>query len=164
MAWRKLTSYKIEQGQSLDSSCEDLHKWSKVVTAAGADPAAALATVAFVEALPAHVAQKVRVLCGQQATKQQVIRAAKDVWDDAEIEVTAVAPARSVQKHRPFQVSPATDRKCFGCDAVGHVVRHCPAVCSQCGRKRHTANKCKRDKASGNYLGEQSPAPPAPQV
>ena len=130
MVWRKLTSYKIEQGLSLDSSCEDLHKWSRIVAAAASNPAAALATVAFVEALPAHVAQKVRVLCGQQATKQQVIRAAKDVWNDTEVEVVATASARSMQKRRVFQVSPATDRKCFGCDAVGHVVRHCPAVCS----------------------------------
>ena len=86
MAWRKLTSYKIEQGQSLDSSCEDLHKWSRIVTATGSDPATALATVTFIEALPAHIAQKVSVLCGQQATKQQVIRAAKDVWNDTEVE------------------------------------------------------------------------------
>ena len=164
MAWRKLTSHKIEQAQSLDSSCEDLHKWSRVVTAAGSDPAAALATVAFVEALPAHIAQKVRVLCGQQATKQQVIRAAKDIWDDAEVEVAAAAPARNMQKRQASQISPATNRKCFGCDAVGHIVRYCPAVCSQCGGRRHTADKCKRDKVSGNYLGEQSSVPLAPQV
>ena len=163
MAWRKLTSYKIEQGQSLDS-CEDLHKWSRIVTAAGSDPAVALATVAFIDALPAHVAQKVRVLCGQQATKQQVIRIAKDVWNDMEVEVVAAAPAQGMQKCQAFQFSLATDCKCFGCDEVGHIVWHCLGICSQCGGKRHTAEECMHNKALENYSGEQSPVLPAPQA
>ena len=73
-AWRAMTTYRIGAGQQLDAACKQLHKWAKIVTS-GTDPASALATVAFVEALPTHIAQKVRVLCGQSATRLQVVTA-----------------------------------------------------------------------------------------
>ena len=90
VAWWAMTTYCIHIGQQLDSACEELYKWAKIVTASE-NPASTLAAVVFVEALPVHIAQKVCVLCGQSATREQVVTAAKDIWNDAEIEVAAMA-------------------------------------------------------------------------
>ena len=59
VAWRAMTTYCIHVGQQHDSASEELYKWAKIVTA-GENPASTLAAVAFVEALPVHIAQKVR--------------------------------------------------------------------------------------------------------
>ena len=163
-AWRKLTTYSINGGQ-LDSACEDLHKWTRIIAAAGPDPVSAIATTAFVEALPTPIAQKVRVLCGQGASRQQVVAAAKDVWEDnSELsdctKVTATACRRQCQKSavsvkRVERTNPTQQRsspRCFGCRQKGHVVNECPTVCFKCGEKGHIARQCSR--ISGNEDGE----------
>lgn len=164
-AWRAMTAYRINAGQQLDSACEELHKWAKIVTA-GKNPAATLTAVAFVEALPGHIAQRVRVLCGQSATKEEVVAAAKDVWDDAEFEVTAAVQNRPMGRgfmntqRRTSQrnVSPSSrtsgkeTRRCFGCGMVGHLRRACTAVCARCGGKQHVEGFCQK---LGNEIGEQ---------
>ena len=174
---RALITYRIGSGQQLDSACEQLHKWAKIVTQ-GSNPASSLAALAFVEALPSHIAQKVRVLCGQAATKEEVIVAAKDIWDDSQIEM--VVAASNQVNHQVYQnYSKASHqgnyqgysnsskrpneekRRCFGCGAVGHLQRNCAAVCSKCGGKRHAENFCKK---TGNDCGEQFSAPSAPRI
>ena len=89
-AWKAMTTYRIGTGEQLDSACEQLHKWAKIVTQ-GTNPASSLAALAFVEALPSHIGQKVRVLCGQEATKEAAVAAAEDIWDDPQIEMVAAA-------------------------------------------------------------------------
>lgn len=165
-AWRAMTAYRVSAGQQLDSACEDLHKWAKIVIA-GKDPASALAAVAFVEALPTHIAQKVRVLCGQSATKEEVVAAAKEVWDDGMCEVTALA-SRSAQRsarprvesheltssnrwHRSFETPGEETRRCYGCGTIGHLRKSCTAECTHCGEKRHTRRYCQK---TGNESGE----------
>ena len=158
-AWRALTAYRIGVGQKLDSACEELHKWAKIVIA-GENPASSLAAVAFVGALPPQIAQKVRVLCGQSATREQVVAAAKDVWDDAASEVVASAdwPAqRGRQTVLDARTSPRREsgkeaRRCYGCGVRGHLRASCTAVCATCGGERHTERFCRK---TGNELGEQ---------
>ena len=162
-AWRAMIGYRIGVGEHLNSACEELHKWAKIVTS-GKDPASALAAVAFVEALPDHVAQRVRVLCGQSATKEEVVEAAKDIWDGTELEVTASVNqlaerrADSVQ-HQAAQSSSSLNgavgrevRRCYGCGIPGHLRRTCTAVCGRCGGRRHTERFCRK---AGNETGEQ---------
>ena len=58
--WRKLISCCVSMGKSLDTVCKKMHKWAKIVVTAGdTDPASTVAMMAFVEALPAEVLQKV---------------------------------------------------------------------------------------------------------
>ena len=90
MAWQAMTTYHICVGQQLDFACKELYKWAKIVTTSD-NLACTLAAIAFVEALPVHIAQKVWVLCGQSAIQEQVVTAMKDIWDDPEIEVAAAA-------------------------------------------------------------------------
>lgn len=158
-AWRAMTTYRIGSGQQLDSACEQLHKWAKIVTH-GTNPASSLAAVAFVEALPTHIAQKVRVLCGQSATKEAVVVAAKDVWDDSEMEMVA-AVSRSVDQRSLSARFSEERRRCHGCGMVGHLRRNCIAVCSKCGGRRHSESFCRK---SGNGFGEQSSALSAPRT
>ena len=149
-AWRTMMTYRISAGQQLDSACEELHKLAKIVTS-GKDPASALAAVAFVEALPGHVAQRVRVLCGQIATKEQVVEAAKDIWDTSDIDVTAAV--NPLPRRGPSAgASKGETRRCYGCGAVGHLRRNCAAVCAKCGGRRHSEHFCR---SAGNELGEQ---------
>ena len=164
-AWRKLTTYSINGGQ-LDSAYEDLHKWTGIVAAADADPVSAITTTAFVEALPAAIAQKFRVLYGQGAHKQQVVAAAKDVWEDAGecsdgTKVTAMmlcrhyqdssaAPIKHVDRATPIQQR--SSLRCYGCRQRGHLINECPTVCFKCGKKGHIARQCSR--VSGNEDGE----------
>lgn len=163
-AWRKLTSYSVSGGQ-LDSAYENLHKWTRIVAAAGPDPVSAIATTAFVEALPVAIAQKVRVLCGQRASKQQVVAAAKDVWEDAgECSEGTKLTAAAFRRQRQDSVAPAkpVDRatvtqqrsslKCSGCYQRGHLVDRCPTICFKCGYKGHIARRCTG--MSGNEKGE----------
>ena len=162
-AWRTLTTFRINTGQQLDSACEELHKLSKIVTF-GKDPASTLAAVAFVEALPGPVAQRVRVLCGQFATKEQVVEAAKDIWEASDNEVTAAVNSsqRRGQARSAFNgearrgpssgASKAEMRRCYGCGLVGHLRRNCNAVCTKCGRSRHSERFCH---SAGNESGEQ---------
>ena len=161
-AWRKLTAYRINGGQ-LDSACEDLHKLTRIIAAAGSDPVSAIATTAFVEALPTPIAQKVRVLCGQGASKQQVVAAAKDVWEDASecvnsTKVTATARHQQGQHSsvkrvdRPNPTQQYSPPRCFGCRQKGHLVNDCSTVCFKCGEKGHIARQCA--KISGNDGGE----------
>ena len=133
----------------------------------GEDPASSLTAVAFVEALPGHVAQRVRVLCGQHASKEDVVDATKDIWDETDSEVTAVAsrltkrsPVAILQQRYSSQTNSsklekplnADLRRCYGCGVIGHLRRACSAVCTKCGGKRHTEQFCR---SSGNEPGEQ---------
>ena len=157
-AWRAMTTYRIGSGQQLDSACEQLLKWAKIVTH-GRNPASSLAAVAFVEALPTHIAQKVRVLCGQSATKEAVVEAAKDVWDDSEMEMAA-AVSRSAGRRRLSAGSGEDMRRCYGCGIVGHLRQNCVATCGKRGGRRHTENYCRK---AGNGFGELSSARSAPR-
>ena len=158
-AWRSMMTYRIRPVQQLDSACEELHKLAKIVTS-GRDPASSLTPVAFVETLPGHVAQRVRVLCGQLATKEKVLEATKDIWDTSDSDVTAAV--NSVQRrglsNSGKQRGPKTgasegeNRRCYGCGVVGHLRRNCASVCAKCGGTRHSERFCKR---AGNELGEQ---------
>ena len=99
-----------------------------------------------------HIAQKVRMLCGQSATREQVVTATKDVWDDAEIEMAAAAN-QLVQRddanaegclvasnNRAALNSKRAEetRRCYGCGVIGHLRSACAAVCAKCGGWRHT--------------------------
>jgi hypothetical protein len=164
-AWRAMSAFRIGSGEQLDSAFEELHKWAKILTT-GTNPASSLATVAFVEALPRHIAQKVRVLCGQTATKSEVVAAAKDVWDDANLEMAA-AVSQAAQPGRTRWTAPNNrssneeNRHCYGCGNVGHIRRNCNAICSNCGGGRHTERFCRK---SGKDSGEPSSAPLAPRA
>ena len=165
VAWQAMTTYRIRIGQQLDSACEELYKWAKIVTA-GENPASTLAIVAFMEALPVHIAQKVQVLCGQSATKEQVVTAAKDIWDEAEFEVAAVANQFVQQKdayaegclvisnYRAALSSKHVkeNRRCYGCGIAGHLRNACAAVSAKCDGRRHTELFCRK---AGNKAGEQ---------
>ena len=134
------------------------------IVAAGEDSVSAIATVAFIEALPASVAQKVRVLCGKSASRAQVLEAAKDVWDEDIVEEVAAAARQSyaqkpqIKSHKASLSSsrPATrpkeGRRCFSCGEVGHLRRECQAVCSRCGEVGHAETFCR--KRLGNDAGE----------
>ena len=125
-AWRSMTTYRISAGQQSDSACEELHKLAKIVKSVS-DPASSLTAVAFVEALPGHVAQRVRVLCGQLATKEKVLDAAKDIWDASATDVTAaVKPLQ--QRGATAGASGGENRRCYGCGDVGHLRRNCACV------------------------------------
>jgi len=154
-AWRSITTYRISAGQQLDSACEELHKLAKIVTS-GSDPASSLTAVAFVEALPGHVAQRVRVLCGQLATKEKVLEAAKDIWDASAADVTAAVNPSTVKtlqrRGATAGASGGENRRCYGCGHVGHLRRNCASVCAKCGGKRHSEHLCK---SAGNEQGEQ---------
>ena len=98
VAWRAMINRRISPGQSLDAACEEFHKWAKIV-AAGCNPVSEIATVAFIEALPTAVAQKVRILCRQTASRTEVLEATKDVWDSEIGEV--VVAARQPEGEKP---------------------------------------------------------------
>lgn len=161
-AWRTMTTFRISNGQQLDSVCEELHKLAKIVTS-GKDPASSLAAVAFVEALPGQIAERVRVLCGQSATKEEVVEAAKDIWDTSCLDVAAVVnpshrrgPADGglnggSRRDPSGGTSKDETRRCYGCGAVGHLRRNCSAVCAKCGSKRHSERFCHN---AGNGSGE----------
>ena len=165
-AWRSMMTYRISAGQQLDSACEELYKLAQIVTSGtGSDPASTLTAVAFVEALPGHVAQRVRVLCGQTATKERVLEAAKDIWHVSDTDVTAAAvnplqqpglsTGASISKTRrgpTAGTAGSENRRCYGCGMVGHLRRNCRSVCAKCGGTRHSEHFCK---SAGNELGEQ---------
>lgn len=149
-AWRSLQTFRINAGQQLDAACEELHKLAKIVTS-GSDPASSLAALAFVEALPGHVAQRVRVLRGQDATKEEVLESAKDIWDaSSAADVTAAVNSSGLQ--RRGGASGGEKRRCYGCGEIGHLRRNCASVCAKCGGKRHSELFCK---STGNEQGEQ---------
>ena len=133
VAWRKLIGRRVSMGESLDTVCEEMHKWAKiVVTAADADPASTVAMTAFVEALPAEVSQKVRVMCGASASRDQILSAAKEIWPDVQDGATetvaaAARPTSTVEQTsrrpgRDREADPRRPRHCFGCGEMGHFI------------------------------------------
>ena len=154
-AWRAIVSRRISPGESLDAACEEFHKWVRIVSA-GSDPVLAIATAAFIEALPMPVAQKVKMICGGAASRTEVLKVAKDIWDEDIGEEVAAAACRSVQGESRQQYHKATqsplarprlcneERHCFGCGEVGHLCRNCRATCDGCGGHGHSQVFCKR--------------------
>ena len=121
------------------------------------------------------MSQKIRVLCGQDASRDIIMRAACDSWGSHVPKAAAAAvhpnsggkvaaAARWSQQGsakesvvrseriRERGGDLARKRRCFGCGKVRHFRRDCKEECSRCGNIGHVATVC--DQPSGNADGE----------
>jgi len=146
-AWRELKELHYMPGDSVDVLAEQCQSLLKIV-AGGKDVPQELVAVTLLDSVPTHIAEQVRVQCGEKMVKAEVVSVAKSLLcnSKADCYYNQSLPRRNIGK---TSSQARFSGFCYGCGKQGHRKTECRAFCTICRTPGHSNQKC-RSSLSGN--------------
>ena len=157
-AWQEVKAVRLFPGEPVDVLVTRIQRLLSIV-AEGASVPEQMTSVFLIDALPARVAEQVRLQHGEHMTLKSVSSCAKALLSstDSSTEITAGA-ARA--HHAGSPTVPKEPPRCYGCGRSGHVKRNCRILCYGCQERGHMQRNCPL--VTGN--GQAEAAVPDPAV
>ena len=143
-AWQELKALRYRPGDSIDVLVQQMR--SLLTTITGDEPAGEIVSLFVIDALPAHIADQVRLHHGETLTLASVTNCVKGLASTSTDSVIAVG-ARGRSEN-----SSAT-MHCFRCGRRGHIARDCQTDCFRCGQRGHIQRNC-----NSSSVGRRQPA------
>ena len=148
-AWAELKALRLLPGEPVDVLADEVGTLLGIVTG-GKELPSQMAAAFVLDALPARVAEQVRLQHGEEMELTNVVSAAKAILaglrppEGAAAGVTQERPAAGGRRPPFGERNGGASRtvRCFGCDRAGHVRRDCNVVCFRCREKGHIGRYC----------------------
>jgi hypothetical protein len=172
-AWRELRALKLLPGEPVDVLAEQIETLLGIVGDSLPFPGQFTA-VFLLDALPARIAESVRLQCGEHLELASVVNCAKTLLADpataGTTDATAAAAAAAMSRatldrrqHQQGEPAGAVANngriQCYGCRRFGHLRKDCQTRCFRCGENGHLQRNCNSAPQAGNE--EARAAPPA---
>jgi len=132
-AWQELKSLRYHPGDSIDVMVQQMR--SLLTTITGVDPAGEIVSLFVIDALPANIADQVRLNHGETLTLTSVTSCIKGLTSTSTDSVVAVG-ARGRSENTSETIH------CFRCGRRGHIARDCHTDCFRCGQRGHIQRNC----------------------
>ena len=149
IAWAELKTLRLLPGEPVDVLADEVSTLLGIVTG-GKELPCQMTALFVLDALPAPVAEQVRLQQDEDMELDKVVSTAKAILAGSRLQEGAAAGviqgrsagggrrAAGVEKNG----GASSTVRCFGCDRAGHVRRDCNVVCFRCRETGHIGRHC----------------------